>query len=153
MFTNILLAVDGSEVSLRAARHGIQLASGLNARVTVVTVTLPWTTYFSRELAVVIPDVVVPKAEYDHKRETLAADILQNVVAEARGADVHVKALHRNHHDPYQAIIEAAAQERCDLIVMGSHCESGVTGALLGSESMKVLTHTNIPILIYRQKS
>ena len=151
MFTNVLLAVDGSEASLRAARRGIHLADTLEARVTVITVTIPWATHFSRELAVVVPDVVVPKTEYDHKRETLAADILQNVVAEARGADVHVKALHRSHHDPYQAILEAAAHEGCDLVVMGSHCESGITGTLLGSETMKVLTHTNIPVLVSRQ--
>ena len=52
-------------------------------------------------------------------------------MAEARRAGVDVKALLRSHHDPYQAIIEAAAL---------SHCESGITGALLGSETVKVLT-------------
>ncbi len=52
-------------------------------------------------------------------------------MAETRGAGVQLKALHRSHHDPYQAIIEAAAL---------SHCESGITGALLGSETVKVLT-------------
>jgi nucleotide-binding universal stress UspA family protein len=151
MFTNILLAVDGSEASLCAARHGIELAGALKARVTIVTVTIPWTTHFSRELAVVVPDVVVPKAEYDRKREALAADILKNVVAEAQSADIPVKAVHRGHHDPYRAIVETAVQERCDVIVMGSHRDSGITGALLGSESMKVLTHTDIPVLVYRQ--
>jgi nucleotide-binding universal stress UspA family protein len=151
MFTNILLAVDGSEVSLRAARHGIELAAALGARVTVVTITIPWTTHFSRELAVVVPDVVVPKSEYDRKRETLAADILKNVMAEAQFAHTAAKAVHLSHDDPYKAIIDTAAQESCDLVVMGSHRDSGITGALLGSESMKVLTHTNIPVLIYRQ--
>ena len=151
MFTNILLAVDGSEVSFRAARYGIELASALKARVTLVTVTIPWTTHFSRELAVVVPDVVVPKSEYDRKKERLAAEILKNVMAEAQFAHTTAKAVHRSHHDPYQAIIDTATQEGCDLVVMGSHCDSGITGALLGSESMKVLTHTNIPVLIYRQ--
>jgi nucleotide-binding universal stress UspA family protein len=151
MFTNILLAVDGSAASLRAARHGIELAQALSARVTVLTVTTPWAAYFSRELAVVIPEVVSPLPAYDDKRETIAACILQNVVADARSARVEVRSLHRCNSDPYRAIIETAEREGSDLIVMGSHCERGFTGALLGSETMKVMTHTSTPVLVYRE--
>ena len=121
MFTNILLAVDGSEASLRAARHGIELAKALKAKVMVVTVTTPWDTYFSRELAVIIPDVVIPQPEYDYKRDAVAACVLQNVAADARSADVPAKTVHRCHRDPYRAIVDAAMHEQCDLIVMGSH--------------------------------
>jgi nucleotide-binding universal stress UspA family protein len=151
MFTNILLPVDGSPPSLRAARRGIQLAKRLSAKVTVLTVTTPWAAYFSRELAVVIPEVVVPQGEYDYKRETIAACILQNVVAEARTAAVQVMPMHRCHRDPYRAIIDTAEHEGCDLIVMGSHCEKGLMGALVGSETIKVVTHTSIPVLVYRE--
>jgi nucleotide-binding universal stress UspA family protein len=152
MFTNILLAVDGSAASLRAARHGIELAQALSARVTVLTVTTPWAAYFSRELAVVIPEVVIAKGEYDYKRETTTACILQNVVADAHSARVDVRSLHRCDPDPYRAIIETVEREGCDLIVMGSHCERGFSGALLGSETMKVMTHTSTPVLVYREK-
>ena len=152
MFTNILLPMDGSAASLRAARHGIELAQAMSARVTVLTVTTPWATYFSRELAVIIPEVVVAKGEYDFKRETIAACILQIVVADAHSARVEVRSLHRCNSDPYRAIIEAAEREGCDLIVMGSHCERGLGGALLGSESMKVMTHTSTPVLVYRER-
>jgi nucleotide-binding universal stress UspA family protein len=62
MFSNILLAVDGSDLSLRAARQGISLANSLKARVVVLTVTIPSSTDFARELAVVVPEVVVPTA-------------------------------------------------------------------------------------------
>jgi nucleotide-binding universal stress UspA family protein len=150
VFTNILLPVDGTATSLRSARHGIQLAKSLSAIVTVLTVTTPWAAYFARELAVVIPEVVIPKSEYDYKRETTAACILQNVVAEARMGGVNVKSLHRCHRDPSQAIIATAEHEGCDLIVMGSDYDTGLIGTLLGSETMKVMTHSSIPILIYR---
>jgi nucleotide-binding universal stress UspA family protein len=151
MFTNILLPVDGSAPSLRAARRGIQLAKMLSAKVTVLTITTPWATYFSRELAVVVPEVIIPQGEYDYKRETIAACVLQNVVAEARTAGVAVKSLHRCHRDPHRAIIEAAEREGCDLIVMGSHCEKWFTGSLVGSETIKVVTHTSVPVLVYRE--
>lgn len=152
MFGHILLPVDGSAASLRAARHGIELAQALSARVTALTVTTPWAAYFSRELAVVIPDVVIPQGDYDSKRENIAAGILQNVVADAHRVRVEVRALHRCNRDPYRAIIEAAEHEGCDLIVMGSHRERGFNGTLLGSETMRVITHTSTPVLVYRDR-
>jgi nucleotide-binding universal stress UspA family protein len=152
VFTNILLPVDGATTSLRAARHGIQLAKILSAKVTVLTVTTPWAAYFARELAVVIPEVVIPKGDYDYKRETIASCILQNVVAEARLAGVQVKSHHRCHRDPYRAIIDTAKHEACDLIVMGSDYDTAFVGTLPRSETMKVMTHTSIPVLVYRYR-
>lgn len=51
---------------------------------------------------------------------------------------------------PYKAIISAAEERGCDLIGMGSHGHGGLTGILLGSETVKVLTHSTIPVLVYR---
>jgi nucleotide-binding universal stress UspA family protein len=151
MFTNILLAVDGSEASLHAARQGIALARSLKAKVTVVVVTVPWTTYFARELAVVVPEILVPETEYEHKRNAKAANILWDVEADASSASVAAKKIHRCHRDPYRAILDVAEHEHCDVIVMGPHTERGFAGVLLGSETMKVLTHASIPVLVYRQ--
>jgi nucleotide-binding universal stress UspA family protein len=67
MFSNILLAVDGSEVSLQAARQGIAFARSLNAKVTVVVATVPSASDFARELAVLVPDIFFPEAQYEHK--------------------------------------------------------------------------------------
>jgi nucleotide-binding universal stress UspA family protein len=51
---------------------------------------------------------------------------------------------------PYVAIIEAAQDAGCDLIFMASHGRRGISGLLLGSETQKVLTHSTIPVLVYR---
>jgi nucleotide-binding universal stress UspA family protein len=51
---------------------------------------------------------------------------------------------------PYQAIIEAATERGCDLIFMASHGRHGISALLLGSETGKVLTHSKIPVLVYR---
>ena len=51
---------------------------------------------------------------------------------------------------PYQAIIRTAENQRCDVIVMASHGRGGVSAFLLGSETMKVLHHSNIPVLVVR---
>ena len=151
MFKNILLAVDGSEMAHHAAEQGIALAKRLAAKVTIVTVTLPWETYFSRELAVLIPDVVIPQPEYEKKREGMATRVVQRVLDQARSAGISAVTNHRCHRDPYQAIIDVAVENGCDLIVAGSHCNRGLAGGLPGSETMKIVTHTTIPVLVYRQ--
>ena len=151
MYNSILLPVDGSQLSLRAAQHGIELAKALNARVTVIMVTTPWATQFAREPAVVVPGVLVPETEYDLRTEQAACNRLRVVADEARSAGVPSKALHVRHRDPYVAILDAARREGCDLIVMASHGRRGLTELLLGSETLKVLTHGEIPVLVYRR--
>ena len=51
---------------------------------------------------------------------------------------------------PYEAIIDAADRHGCDLIFMASHGRRGLASLLLGSETQKVLTHSKIPVLVYR---
>lgn len=151
MYKNILLPIDGSQLSLRAAQRGIELAKALNAKVTVIMVTTPWATQFAREPAVVVPGVVVPQSEYDLRTEQAACNCLRVVTDEARSGGVPAKALHVRHRDPYVAILDAARREGCDLIVMGSHGRRGLAELLLGSETVKVLTHSEIPVLVYRR--
>ena len=71
----------------------------------------------------------------------------------SREADERLRAaetLHTEHEQVYQAIIEAAVARKCDLIVMASHGRRGVSAVVLGSETVKVLTHSKIPVLVYR---
>jgi nucleotide-binding universal stress UspA family protein len=57
---------------------------------------------------------------------------------------------HLEHAHPYNAIIDIAKAKGCDLIVMASHGRRGVSAIVLGSETLKVLTHSTIPVLVYR---
>jgi nucleotide-binding universal stress UspA family protein len=152
MYRNILLAIDGSDLSLSAARHGIELARTLGAGVTAMTVTTPWAVQFAREVAVVVPGVLVPQNEYDIRTETAAQSCLRVVVDDARCAGVAARALHVRHRDPYVAILEAARSHGCDLIVMGSHSRRGLAERLIGSETLRLLTHSEIPVLVYRRR-
>ena len=56
-----------------------------------------------------------------------------------------VEALH-----PWEAIIDHAKRNECDLLVMASHGRRGVSALLLGSETQKVLTHSKVPVLVVR---
>ena len=81
---------------------------------------------------------------------TMPNKVLGVVSAEAKSAGVVCDPLHVEHEQVYQAIIEAAEARRCDLIVMASHGRRGVAAVVLGSETVKVLTHSKIPVLVYR---
>ena len=76
--------------------------------------------------------------------------MLDTVPAAAKSAGVDCETLHIEHEHVYQAIIDAAAARKCDLIVMASHGRRGVSAVVLGSETVKVLTHSKIPVLVYR---
>ena len=88
--------------------------------------------------------------EYKKYAETYAEKLLESVSAAASSAGVASDALHVEHEQIYQAIIDAAEARRCDLIVMASHGRRGVSAVVLGSQTVKVLTHSKIPVLVYR---
>jgi nucleotide-binding universal stress UspA family protein len=67
-----------------------------------------------------------------------------------RSAGVACEAVHVEHEHPYRAIIDTAASKGCDLIVMASHGRHGITAIVLGSETVKALTHSKIPVLVHR---
>jgi nucleotide-binding universal stress UspA family protein len=81
---------------------------------------------------------------------TVAAQRLDKVKEAAEAAGVDCEVVHVEHAHPYNAIIDIAKAKGCDLIVMASHGRRGVSAIVLGSETVKVLTHSTIPVLVYR---
>ena len=82
--------------------------------------------------------------------QPLAYLAVQKSGAAAKLAGIACETLHVEHDHIYEAIIDAASARRCDLIVMASHGRRGVSAVVLGSETVKVLTHSKIPVLVYR---
>jgi len=72
------------------------------------------------------------------------------VKATAQAAGVAYEEIYAVSITPWQAIIDAAKKKKCDLIIMGSHGRSGLSGVILGSQTNKVLTHSKIPVLVTR---
>jgi nucleotide-binding universal stress UspA family protein len=69
---------------------------------------------------------------------------------ESRISPVGCEVVTETADSPYEAIIRVAEEKGCDLIMMASHGRRGVKAILIGSETQKVLTHSNIPVLVYR---
>jgi nucleotide-binding universal stress UspA family protein len=147
MFQHILIPTDGSELSKMAIREGIALAKALGARVTVITVTTPFHA-FSTSPAMVADT----PAQYDKHMTALAKKYLGAAGYIAAAAGVPCDLLHVEHEQPYQAIIDAAQSRGCDAIEMASHGRRGISAIVLGSETLKVLTHSVIPVIVCRRQ-
>ena len=145
MFGNILIATDGSELAAKAVEQGILFAKEIAAKITAVTVTEPF-----HMLSVSPSQLEYTPIEYKKHAEAQANKVLGVVSAAAKSAGVVCDPLHVEHELVYQAVIEAAGARKCDLIVMASHGRRGGSAVVLGSETVKVLTHSKIPVLAYR---
>jgi nucleotide-binding universal stress UspA family protein len=80
----------------------------------------------------------------------IIVEVLRALPADARVTSEPPPAVAPRNRQVYQAIIDAASARRCDLIVITSHGRRGVSAVVLGSETVKVLTHSKIPVLVYR---
>jgi nucleotide-binding universal stress UspA family protein len=145
MFKHILIPTDGSDLSRKAVLYGVQLAKSSGARVTALTVTDPYRV--ATMDAVLIP---VDEGEYEEQSQRLADRALEQVKMAADAAGVACETIRELHDQPYRAIIDSAHALNCDVIVMASHGRRGLSALLLGSETVKVLTHSTIPVLVYR---
>jgi nucleotide-binding universal stress UspA family protein len=145
MYKHILIPTDGSDLSNKAIRHAIALAKASNAKVTGITVTIPFHVF------AMDPDTVTDTADsYKKRTNTVATKYLTQLKDAAAAAGVACAVIHAEHEHPYQAIIDAASKNGCDLIAMASHGRRGISAVVLGSETVKVLTHSKIPVLVYR---
>jgi nucleotide-binding universal stress UspA family protein len=144
MFQRILVPTDGSDITTKAVDTAIRLARSLGARLYTISVKEPFPYSAISEMQ------PTPPQEFFDAQERIASRRIQDVRAAAEAAGIPceahtVEALH-----PWEAIIEHAQRQECDLLVMASHGRRGVTALLLGSETQKVLTHSKIPVLVVR---
>ena len=145
MYKHILIATDGSELAGKAVATAFALATEFNAQVTAVTVTEPWT-----DLIVGGGPIAFPVEDYERSVNESASHILAGVSKLARKADLKCATVHAKDQFPAEGILETAAKTGCDLIVMASHGRRGLARLLLGSQTLKVVTHSTVPVLVCR---
>jgi nucleotide-binding universal stress UspA family protein len=145
MYHHILVPTDGSPLSTVAVEHFMDFARDADAKVTVLTVVIPFHVFSadSNQLA-------GTRADYDRRARTHAAEILTDAQLKAKVRGIPCEVMQVENDSPYDAIINTADKVGCDLIAMASHGRRGVAAIVLGSETLKVLTHSKIPVLVYR---
>ena len=144
MYTRILVATDGSDITSKAVQAAIGLARLSGGSLVAISVKEPFPYSAISEMQ------PVPPQEFYDAQERIAAQRIKEVVgaAEASGLKCDgftVEALH-----PWEAILDQAKTAGCDLIVMASHGRRGIAALLLGSETSRVLTHSALPVLVVK---
>lgn len=147
MFKHILVPTDGSQLSTDTAKRAVAFARETGARVTFFFAKPDYPVAFYGEGALIDPTTPEKFAEMADKQ---AREVLAGCEKVAAEAGVGCDSSSAVSDIPYEAIIEAADRGGCDLIFMASHGRRGFSGLLLGSETQKVLTHSKIPVLVYR---
>lgn len=147
MFKHILVPTDGSQLSSDTVKRAIAFAKETGAKVTFFFAKPDYPVAFYGEGALIDPTTPDKFAEM---AEQQAKEILTANEAAAKAEGVVSAAVSSVSDIPYEAIIAAAEEAGADLIFMASHGRRGISGLLLGSETQKVLTHSKIPVLVYR---
>ena len=145
MFKHVHIATDGSELSRKAIYHGIGLAKAVGAKATAITVTIPF-----RAFALNPERIPGMEESYSKQMTEVATKCLAEAEDAATTAGVRCEVVCAKDEHPYRAIIDVAKKHGCDVIVMASHGRRGISAVVLGSETVKVLTHSDIPVLVYR---
>jgi nucleotide-binding universal stress UspA family protein len=146
MYKRILLPTNGSELCESAVKEGLAFAKATGAAV-VGFHAVPGTSYLIYTEAGP-SDILAEQFERDARAR--GEKLMNTLEDQARDAGVPCETLMVTSDHPWEAIIEAANKKNCDLIFMASHGRRGLSALLLGSETARVLTHTQIPVLVYR---
>jgi nucleotide-binding universal stress UspA family protein len=148
MVSKILVAIDGSEVALRALEYAADLAKQTGATITLLSIIE------KGFVPVSIPDVIAPthliEPVEDYLKQMAEAYVEQGEkLCKEKG--VPTKRVTRSGH-PVEEIIKEAEKSGVDLIVIGSHGKSALKAAVLGSVTFGVIhKDTKIPVLVVRR--
>lgn len=147
MYKRIMVATDGSHLSQKAVDSAIELAVLSKAELLAVNVIPHYIqTYFEGSFAV--SDVDSQKIEKQWA-ET-AQQVLDKVEVQAKAKGVVTGTNVVKSDDIAHGLMDQASHYKADLIVMASHGRKGIKRLLLGSETLAVLTHVKIPVLVLR---
>lgn len=147
MFKHILVPTDGSALSSDTVKRAVDFAKEIGAKITFFFAKPDYPVAFYGEGALIDP--TTPE-KFAAMAEQQAQEILNAAKQQAQAGGVTCASLSVVSDIPYEAIIDATTTSGCDMIFMASHGRRGFSALLLGSETQKVLTHSKVPVLVYR---
>lgn len=151
---HLLLATDGSECAVHAARFAGMLARATGAQISIITVHNDDAVMLNAMGPAVwpttVPYSVMTAAEIRQTVEDHAATALLPETAAACGADANIAARTQLWGQIAEQICSYAKQHECDLIVLGTRGRSSFSKLLLGSVSVQVTNHAHCPVTLVR---
>ncbi len=141
-YKKILVCLDGSPLAEAAIPHAQMLASDEEAEIVLVRVS------------------VDPAAEFSFSDPSIAHNLIQEMEAEtlAYMQSARGKLQRAGFRTSFlicqgaiaETILQTASQIKADVIVMSTHGRSGIQRWLLGSVADRVVTHSNLPVMLIR---
>ncbi len=148
MYKNILVPIDGSRLSEKAAKEAVGLAKVTGAKLTLFHCVADFPAPVYAESAILAAQVTAGTFRKEAIKH--AEQVLDKAARKLEGTGLTVDTVHAVSDLPWEAIVATATKKKCDLILMASHGRRGLSGFLLGSETQKVLTHSKVPVLVVR---
>ncbi len=145
MYKHILVPTDGSPLANKAVQAAIAFAAEVGARVTGYYAIEDMNMHHAG--AHLTKDLI---AEFDKRAMSAAEQHAAEPAKAAKSAGVAYDWKVSKVTQPHEGIIEAARDAGCDIIFMASHGHRGLTGLIVGSVTQKVLSHSTIPVLVFR---
>ena len=146
MFKHILISTDGSPIANKAAKAGIALARALGARVTAYSAIEQLQPVFDE--GYMMNEKMVE--EFEQSARKAGQKHVDAIGKMARAAGVRCAAVATKASTAYEGIVDTAKKQKCDVIFMASHGRRGLTRLMMGSVTQKVLSHSRIPVVVYR---
>ena len=147
VFKHILITTDGSQLGNKAIKTGLDLAKALGARVTVYQATEASAGMYVNDGYAVPADLLVRMEQEAGKSVEVNLEKARKALT---AAGIECNTVVGKSPIPWEGIVETAKKKKCDAIVMTSHGRRGLSGVLLGSVTQKVLTHSKIPVVVFR---
>lgn len=147
MYKHILVPTDGSHLSEEAAAAAIRIAVSLHARITALHV-VPEPT--GAGVDAWTHDDARFEEHLEKVLEARGEQYLDRIREMARRAGVACDCAMARGESPSAEIVVQARDRRCDLVVMASHGRSGSDAVILASETVKVMTLGDLPVLVHR---
>jgi len=144
-FSKIIVAIDGSDHSIRAAEYALNLAKTYGAELNAVTVTSVPESYHSKQEEVLEHSSGISESSEDAKRW------FEKFNEKAKENNIQLKTELISSHRPVDyVLLEYAEKENIDLIVLGTKGRSGFKKLLLGSVASGVVTYAHCPVLVVK---
>ncbi|HEX2825796.1 MAG TPA: universal stress protein [Burkholderiales bacterium] len=145
-FKHILIPTDGSRLSEKAARAGVAFAAAVGAQVTAYHAVEEPPILYADGFSV---DTFAMR-DWNERARAVGERLTGSIGKMSKAAGVRCSAVITKANTSYEGIIEAAQKRRCDVIFMASHGRRGLSRLVMGSVTHKVLTHSRIPVMVYR---
>ena len=145
MFQHLLVPTDGTALSRGTALQAVRFAKSIDAKITAFH-AMPELRLLANHPGLT-PET---RNSFVEQARTHADELLAFVKQTAQAEGVACQTVMVSSDHPHEAILRAALDRDCDLIFMASHGRRGIEGMLVGSETQKVMTHSKIPVLVWR---